>query len=73
MDLKALVDELVTDPCEHQHLNSLPLFEGTITTMEGLAARIWQVIDQPLRDRGMQLYEILLAETDDNVVRLRQE
>ncbi len=73
MHLKALVDELVTEPCEHRYLNDLPLFAGVITTMEGLSSRIWEVIEGPIAARGMELYEILLAETDDNVVRLRRE
>lgn len=73
MDLKALVDGLVTDPCEHHNLNDLPLFEGVVTTMEGLSSRIWSVLEGPLAARGMVLHEILLAETDDNVVRLRRE
>ena len=73
MDLKALVDELVAQPCEHQYLNDLPLFDGVITTMEGLSSRIWSLLERPLAERGMELHEILLAETDDNVVRLRRD
>lgn len=73
MDLKALVDEHIVDPCEHQYLNDLPLFAGRITTMESLAARIWEVVEPLLGERGMRLHEVLLAETDDNVVRLRQD
>ena len=42
MDLKALVDEHITDPCEHRYLNDLPLFAGRITTMESIASRIWK-------------------------------
>ena len=73
LDLKSLIEELVVDPCEHQYLNDVPMFQGHITTMEGLSARIWQVVEGPLHEKGMELYEILLAETDDNVVRLRKE
>ncbi|MDA3963593.1 MAG: 6-carboxytetrahydropterin synthase [Planctomycetota bacterium] len=73
MDLKALVDERVANPCEHQFLNELPMFEDIITTMEGLSSRIWQLLERPLADCGMELYEILLAETDDNIVRLRKD
>lgn len=73
MDLKALVDERVTDRCEHRMLNEIDLFADVITTMENLASRIWEVLEAPLADRGMELYEILLAETDDNIVRLRKD
>jgi len=73
MDLKALVDERVVDRAEHQNLNRIPVFADVITTMEGLASRIWEVIEAPLAERDMELYEVLLAETDDNVVRLRRD
>ncbi len=73
LDLKRLVDELVVDPCEHRHLNDLPQFAGLITTMENLADRIWQLIEPAIAGLGLELHEVLLAETDDNIVRLRRE
>ncbi|TVR13894.1 MAG: 6-carboxytetrahydropterin synthase [Planctomycetota bacterium] len=74
MDLKQVVDELVADPCEHQFLNDIPLFEGVVpTTMENLSQRIWQVLEPALAARSMELYEVLLAETPDNIVRLRKD
>ncbi|MHC5068598.1 MAG: 6-carboxytetrahydropterin synthase, partial [Planctomycetota bacterium] len=65
LDLKAVVDGLVVDDAEHACLNDLPLFADITTTMEGLASRIWQVVEPALAERGMELHEILLAETDD--------
>ena len=73
LDLQRLVEERVVDRCEHRHLNELEEFEGCITTMEMLASRIWALIAEPLSDAGMELFEILLAETDDNIVRLRRD
>lgn len=72
LDLKRLVDELVVEPCEHRYLNDLPQFAGLITTMENLASRIWLLLEPAVADLGgVELDEILLAETDDNIVRLR--
>ena len=74
LDLKGVVDQLVADPCEHHFLNDLPLFEGVVpTTMENLSQRMWKVIEPALQEKGMELYEILLAETPDNIVRLRKD
>lgn len=74
LDLKGVVDELVADPCEHQFLNDIPLFAGVVpTTMENLSQRMWQVLEPALAERGMELYEVLLAETPDNIVRLRKD
>lgn len=79
LDLEAVVRELVVDRCEHRFLNDVPLFAdaGVVpTTMEHLAARIWAVIEPALASRMVgagELVEVLLAETDDNIVRLRRE
>jgi 6-pyruvoyltetrahydropterin/6-carboxytetrahydropterin synthase len=73
MELAEIVKRLVVDPCEHQYLNDLPLFKGTTTTMENLASRIWSAIEPELKQRGFILSEVLLAETDENWVRLRGE
>ena len=41
--------------------------------MENLSQRMWQVLEPALKDKGMELYELLLAETPDNIVRLRKD
>jgi 6-pyruvoyltetrahydropterin/6-carboxytetrahydropterin synthase len=73
MDLAEVVKRLVVDPCEHQYLNDLPLFKGVITTMENIASRIWGVIEPELKQRGMTLSDVLVAETDEHWVRIRAE
>lgn len=73
MDLAEVVKRLVVDPCEHQYLNDLPLFKGAITTMENISSRIWGAIEPELKQRGMTLSEVLVAETDEHWVRIRAE
>ena len=73
MDLVELVDRLVAKKCDHQYLNDLDLFQGVTTTMENLATRIWAAIEAPLQERGMDLYEVQLGETDDHWARLRKD
>ena len=70
MELVAVVDELVTKPCDHVCLNDLPMFEGITTTMENIASRIWTVIEAPLAAKGMRLTDLRLGETDDHWVRI---
>lgn len=72
MDLTAVVKRLVVDPCEHQYLNDLPLFKDVVTTMENIASRIWGAIEPELKARGMTLSEVLVAETDEHWVRIRE-
>jgi 6-pyruvoyltetrahydropterin/6-carboxytetrahydropterin synthase len=73
MDLAGIVQQLVAGPCDHQYLNDLAMFQGATTTMENLASCMWKVLEPALRARGMQLTELLLAETDEHWVRLRQD
>jgi 6-pyruvoyltetrahydropterin/6-carboxytetrahydropterin synthase len=73
MDLTDVVKRLVVDPCEHQYLNDLPLFQGAITTMENIASRIWAAIDPELKKRGIELSEVLVAETDEHWARIRAD
>jgi 6-pyruvoyltetrahydropterin/6-carboxytetrahydropterin synthase len=73
MELAAIVNRLVTNPCEHQYLNDLPLFQGVVTTMENIAERIWHTIEGELSARGMTLVEVLVGETDEHWVRFRAD
>jgi 6-pyruvoyltetrahydropterin/6-carboxytetrahydropterin synthase len=73
MELHGIVHELVVQPSDHQYLNDVTLFKGAITTMEGLSQRIWGAIQPALAAKGMRLVEVLVAETDEHWVRLRQE
>ena len=73
VELQDIDNERIVSQCDHQHLNDIPLFKDCITTMEGLSTRIWETLLEPLQDIGMELYEVVVAETDDNIVRLRKE
>lgn len=72
MELAALVNRLVVEPCDHRYLNDLPLFQGVVTTMENLAGRIWAAIEPALAEKGMTLTGVLLAETDEHWVRIEK-
>ena len=72
MELAALVNRLVVEPCDHRYLNDLPLFQGAVTTMENLATRIWGAIEPGLKEQGMTLTAVLLAETDEHWVKLEK-
>lgn len=72
MELAALVNRLVVEPCDHRYLNDLPLFTGAVTTMENLATRIWGAIEPALLEKGMTLTAVVLAETDEHWVRIEK-
>ncbi len=69
--LEQMVTSLVIAPCDHNCLNDVALFTGIPPTMENIASRIWTALEDEVTALGVELVEILVAETDDNVVRLR--
>jgi 6-pyruvoyltetrahydropterin/6-carboxytetrahydropterin synthase len=73
LELASTVQGTVVDLCEHRLLNDVPLFAGITTTMENLAGRIWQALERPLKDKGMELHEVVLGETDDHWVTIRAD
>lgn len=70
LELTDTVKALVVDPCEHRYLNDLPLFSGTILTMEGIAQRFVEVLMPALAGKGMDLVALQLGETEDHWVRI---
>ncbi|MEK7412600.1 MAG: 6-carboxytetrahydropterin synthase [Planctomycetota bacterium] len=71
LELEHLVRSLVVAPCDHQMLNEMTMFAGTVPTMEVVAQTFWRLLTPALTQRGMTLVEILFAETDDHWVRVR--
>lgn len=73
LEMAEIVERLVVKPADHHLLNEVPIFRGMITTMENLAARIWQVIEPALAAKGMELVEVQVGETEEHWATLRKE
>lgn len=71
LELERIVRRLVVDPCDHQMLNDLAMFGGRPPTMEVVAQAFWKVLAPELGGAGMRLVELLVAETDEHWVRIR--
>jgi 6-pyruvoyltetrahydropterin/6-carboxytetrahydropterin synthase len=70
MELDRIVRALVVDRCDHRTLNDVDLFQGVIVTMENIAQVTWNAVEKPLAGIGMELTEVLVAETEEHWVRL---
>jgi 6-pyruvoyltetrahydropterin/6-carboxytetrahydropterin synthase len=74
LDLKTLVEEHVISKLDHRFIPEVPEFSDVIpATMELLVTRMWQLLEGPLRDRGIFLVSMCLAENEDNSVRLSRD
>ncbi len=73
LHLDRVVQETVVAPCDHACLNEVALLAGVVPTMENIASRIWDRLESPLVALGVELYEVMVAETADSRVSLRRE
>lgn len=70
--MKGIIEGEIIAALDHKNLNmDVDFLKGIITTSENLARIIWERLKPRLR--GVQLYEINLGETDDNVITYRGE
>ncbi len=70
LELERTVRSAVIDPCDHQMLNELPMFSGTVPTMETISQVFWRQLGPALTAKGMRLVGLLVAETDEHWVRI---
>lgn len=67
--LSQIIQEKVIDHLDHRNINLDVVFmQGVLASTENLAIKIWQQIDQAIKDGGGQLVKIKLQETENNYV-----
>jgi 6-pyruvoyltetrahydropterin/6-carboxytetrahydropterin synthase len=61
------VDDYVVEPFDHTFLNKdIPYFEKVVPTAENIAIHICDLLQQPIREIGAQLYKVKLIESPNN-------
>ncbi len=67
--LSTLIRDRVIEPLDHRNMNlEVAFMKGKIASTENLAIGIWEVLEKPLRDLGVELYRVRLEETENNIV-----
>ena len=65
--LKKIVEDTVISALDHKNLDmDVDFLKGKISTAENMARAIWERLESRLKTA--KLFEIVLAETDDNIV-----
>jgi 6-pyruvoyltetrahydropterin/6-carboxytetrahydropterin synthase len=65
LDLKAILQRTVVEPCDHRHLNEeVPFLRGVIPTTENLVVAFWRQIEPHLKTG--RLHCVRLYETPRN-------
>ncbi|MBR4466585.1 6-carboxytetrahydropterin synthase [bacterium] len=69
--LGEVVEKEVIAFVDHRNLNTdVPFLSGVLPTMENIARKIAEKLEEPLQRIGAELYELTLAESEKNSVTL---
>jgi 6-pyruvoyltetrahydropterin/6-carboxytetrahydropterin synthase len=72
VNLKAvsqLIRQLVVEKLDHRNLNlDVDFMQGRIASTENLAAAIWEVLQNPIKNLGVELHCVKIQETENNYV-----
>ena len=72
MDLSVLsriIKERVIDLVDHKNIDlDVAFMKGRYSSTENIAIAVWQQIEAPLREQGVQLHCVKLQETENNHV-----
>lgn len=68
-ELSRIIKEYVIDKVDHKNLNTeVDFMQGRLTSTENLAIAVWEQLEQPLNNLGIQLYRIRINETENNFI-----
>ena len=68
-DLSKIMKEHVVEALDHKNLNlDVPFMAGILASTENLAIKIWEQIEEPIKEAGGELVKIKLEETENNYV-----
>ncbi len=68
-DLSKIIKQEVVEPLDHRNLNlDVPFMKGILASTENLIIKIWDRIEEPIKEHGGELVKIKLEETENNYV-----
>ena len=67
VELQKAIDEFVVEPFDHTFLNKdIAYFEQVVPTAENIAVHIRDLLVEPIRATGAELYKVKLVESPNN-------
>lgn len=68
-DLSKILKERVISKMDHRNLNlDVDFLKDVMTSTENVAIKIWEQIEGPIAELGIQLHCVKIAETENNYV-----
>ena len=67
--LSKIIRKEVIDKIDHKNMNvEVDFMKGRVASSENLAIAIWEVLDKPIHDIGVELHCVRIEETENNSV-----
>ena|SRR6056297_1332435 len=68
-DISTVLKEKVISKLDHKNINlEVDFMKDTYVSTENLVRAIWNQLDQPIRELGIELHRIKIEETENNFV-----
>lgn len=67
--LSKIINETIVDKLDHKNINlEVEFMKGMIASSENLAIAIWQQLEPPIKNLGIELHCIKIEETENNII-----
>jgi 6-pyruvoyltetrahydropterin/6-carboxytetrahydropterin synthase len=68
-DLSHILKEYVVEALDHKNLNlDVPFLKDVMASTENITIKVWEIIEEPIRNAGGELVKIKMVETENNFV-----
>ncbi len=67
--LSKIIRKEVIDKIDHKNMNiEVDFMKNKVASSENLAIAIWEVLEKPINDMGIELHRVRIEETENNSV-----
>jgi 6-pyruvoyltetrahydropterin/6-carboxytetrahydropterin synthase len=68
-NLSKVINDYIIEKIDHKNINiEVDFMQGRIPSSENLAIAIWEQLDKPIKDMGIELHCVKIEETENNYV-----
>ena len=72
--LSRIIRSEVIDHLDHKNINlEVPFMKGRIASTENLALAVWEQLEAPLKEKGITLWSVKIAESENNFIEYKKE
>lgn len=67
--LSKIINQTIVEKLDHKNINlEVDFMQGKIASSENLAIAIWQQLEPPIKELGIELHCVKIEETENNII-----